>query len=251
MQNRNLNNTTERENKMREIYVPAGANIEGTIERAIKDAAANGPGEFNFNGVTVQVAGDSDPKLIYRDWNRGMLRPSNVFTVSAHPPRLLSDEQLEEDGRYRGEQRKRERLAREEYNIMRERAALILKGALAVAPFLSLKDKGGWQKAVEVNSDPYGSACVRFAENWGRLMQGQIEQGAKLEDIADECCSIADGPEGITGFMYGAAVSMLSQVWEHGEDLRRWHNLKTQIGSEGERANETGSVLNPAVFAIG
>jgi len=34
--------------------------------------------------------------------------------------------------------------------------------------------------------------------------------------------------------MYGAAVAILSKVWKHGEELRRWHNLKTQIGDEGE-----------------
>lgn len=51
--------------------------------------------------------------------------------------------------------------------------------------------------------------------------------------------------------MYGCAVSILSQVWIHGEELRRWHNLDSQIGTEGEKANESGGVLNPAVLNIG
>ena len=50
--------------------------------------------------------------------------------------------------------------------------------------------------------------------------------------------------------MYGAAVSTLVAVWEHGEALRRWHNLKTQIGNEGERANASGGVLNPALLTV-
>jgi hypothetical protein len=51
--------------------------------------------------------------------------------------------------------------------------------------------------------------------------------------------------------MYGAAVSVLSSCWEHGEELRRWHNLDVQIHDEGEKANETGAVLNPAIMCIG
>lgn len=89
-----------------------------------------------------------------------------------------------------------------------------------------------------------------FAEQWGRLMELELSRGAKLEAIADATSSEAD-TEGITGFMYGAAVSVLAQCWEHGEALRRWHNLTTQIGTEGERANESGGVLNPALLNIG
>lgn len=29
--------------------------------------------------------------------------------------------------------------------------------------------------------------------------------------------------EGITGFMYGCAVSILSQYWKYGEELRKWN----------------------------
>lgn len=51
--------------------------------------------------------------------------------------------------------------------------------------------------------------------------------------------------------MYGAAVAVLSKVWLYGERLRRWHNLATQRGNEGEKANqEDGAVLNPAIITI-
>ena len=48
---------------------------------------------------------------------------------------------------------------------------------------------------------------------------------------------------------YGA-VSTLSKVWEHGEELRRWSNLDLQIGNEGEKANESGGTLNPALLNV-
>ena len=74
--------------------------------------------------------------------------------------------------------------------------------------------------------------------------------GDELEDIAEETSHSAD-TDGITGFMYGAAVSTLASSWKHGERLRCWHNLDTQLGNEGKRANESGGTLNPAILNIG
>jgi len=74
--------------------------------------------------------------------------------------------------------------------------------------------------------------------------------GSTLQSVAKQASFDAD-IEGITGFMYGAAVSVLSQTWEHGEELRRWHNIESQIGDEGVRANDTGGTLNPALLVLG
>jgi hypothetical protein len=126
----------------------------------------------------------------------------------------------------------------------------LLKGALAVSPEkMTLRDEDGWQKTVAANTDGYGGAVIRYAELWARLMEGRISTGDTVEGCAEAASRIADN-EGITGFMYGCAVSILSQVWIHGEDLRRWHNIKTQIKNEGENANESGGVLNPALLCI-
>jgi hypothetical protein len=115
---------------------------------------------------------------------------------------------------------------------------------------MKVSDEAGWNKWREGNKDPYGKACVDYAERWADAMEKLIDKGHKLEDIAETTSHTAD-TEGITGFMYGAAVHMLAGCWEHGEALRRWHNLKTQIGAEGEKANEEGGVLNPAILNIG
>lgn len=115
---------------------------------------------------------------------------------------------------------------------------------------MKLKDEATWKKGLENNQDDYGAAGYRFAESWANLMEEKIAAGAKVADIAKETSHEAD-TEGITGFMYGCAVSVLSAVWEHGEELRQWHNLDTQIGDEGEKANETDAVLNPALLSIG
>jgi hypothetical protein len=99
------------------------------------------------------------------------------------------------------------------------------------------------------SSDPYSNRCVTYGEEWANLMEKQMADGKKLEDIAESTGHAAD-TDGITGFMYGCAVSALSKFWEYGESLRIWHNLKTQLGNEGERANKSGGVLNPALLNV-
>jgi hypothetical protein len=132
----------------------------------------------------------------------------------------------------------------------RERAAKVAE-LLAIAPAnMTLKDEAGWKLSVEKNPDPYGSAVNTYAERWARLMEARMSKGERIGDIADECSHLAD-EEGITGFMYGCAVGILSHVWIHGEALRLWHNLKSGGAEQGKKANDAGAVINPAILTIG
>ncbi len=106
-----------------------------------------------------------------------------------------------------------------------------------------------WDKFVRINTDPYGGAVVDYAKRWVDAMEAKILAGEKLEDIAKQ--TSFDCADGISGFQFGCAVSTLALCWEHGEALRRWHNLDSQIGSEGEKANKSGGVLNPALLNMG
>lgn len=102
----------------------------------------------------------------------------------------------------------------------------------------------------EKNShDDYSLGVITYTERWADLMESAINSGMKLEDVADNLSHEAD-TEGITGFMYGCAVSALAKFWVYGEQLRIWHNLDIQIGNEGEEANKSGGVLNPALLNI-
>lgn len=96
------------------------------------------------------------------------------------------------------------------------------------------------------NSDGYSRACFTYAERWAELMEKKIEEiGDARETIikyADDLSHEAD-TEGITGFMYGCAVSILSQCWEYGEELRKWHNKEYNYDGDG--------VVNPAVLKVG
>jgi len=115
---------------------------------------------------------------------------------------------------------------------------------------MKVKDQKAYDAWKDNNSDPYGKATVNYAIRWANLMEAKLAQGAALKDIAKATSHEAD-TEGITGFMYGCAVSILSQCWIHGEELRRWHNKETQLGTEGDKANESGAVLNLALLNIG
>lgn len=114
---------------------------------------------------------------------------------------------------------------------------------------MQVKDQDAWNEWVTKNTDPYGRGVIVFAERWADLMEQKMAAGAALGDIAEQTSHEAD-TEGITGFMYGCAVQALAESWEHGEQLRRWHNRGTQIGTEGEQANAEGGVLNPALLNI-
>ena len=116
---------------------------------------------------------------------------------------------------------------------------------------MQFRDKDTWDKQRTLNADdPYGNAVMDYAERWASLMEAEMAKGVSLADCASRLGHEAD-TDGITGFMYGCAVSALAKTWIHGETLRRWHNLDAQLKDEGERANESGGVLNPALLGIG
>lgn len=104
-----------------------------------------------------------------------------------------------------------------------------------------------WKKNNQ--SSDYGMGVFRFVERWADKMEKAIEDGFILENVASSLSQEAD-TEGITGFQYGCAISILAQCWEYGERLRKWHNIDSQIGTEGEKANTNGGVLNPALLRL-
>lgn len=224
--------------------------IVDTIKEMI-ELAKNGnfTAKQELNGVTVLVNGDSNADLIFRDQQRAQ----SGYTkgdIGPYPKEILSHEDLANDQRIANENKKRQEEAQAKYESKARAAREAMEAKLADIPAIELADEAGWQKFKDNNQDGYGGAVVSYAERWARLMQKEMADGKNLKDVADATSSEAD-IEGITGFMYGCAVSVLASCWKHGDQLRRWHNLKTQLGNEGEEANESGGVLNPALLCIG
>jgi hypothetical protein len=125
----------------------------------------------------------------------------------------------------------------------------IRAGILERAPeSLTLKDSATWDHFVSLNSEnPHGKGIIDFASLWARMMESEINSGKSLVATAKECSHLAD-THGITGFMYGAAVNVLSQCWIHGDGLRAWHNK--DYGKQGAEATKAGAVINPAILTI-
>lgn len=107
---------------------------------------------------------------------------------------------------------------------------------------MKVKDVKIYEDWKAKNTDPYGSCIFRYSERWADLMERELENGVRIKDVAEKLSHEAD-TEGITGFMYGVSVNILSQCWIHGEELRKWHN--------GEYDYKGDGVVNPAILAIG
>lgn len=229
--------------------VMCGSSIGPTITEAIALSVEKRRAiKFEFNGVVVSVCGDSSPELIYRDWSRALSGYIGK-NVGPYPKSVLTDAEKANDARIEAKHERKWQKRQVEYDLKARAHREAVEAKLVNAPAIELAEEAGWQKFKDNNKDGYGGAVVTYAERWARLMQVEMANGKKLEDMADATSSEAD-LEGITGFMYGCAVSTLAHCWKHGDQLRRWHNLKTQIGDEGEKANESGGVLNPALLSI-
>jgi hypothetical protein len=230
--------------------ISPGANITDTIAEGIRKATKEARViRFEFNGVIVAVAGDSDRKLLYRDWQRALSGYIDK-TIGPYPASALSDKERANDARLESEQAAKRAKVEAAYQARDRAKRTAIETKLAGAPPIALSDTARWQDFVTKNTDPYGGAVVTYAERWARLMQLAMANGNALETVAEPTSQEAD-LEGLTGFMYGCAVKALAHCWQYGEQLRRWHNLKTQLRDEGTRANESGGVLNPAVLVLG
>lgn len=221
-----------------------------TIEEMIRLAReGNFTAKQELNGITVMVNGDSNANLVFRDVRRAQLGYIKG-DVGPYPKAELTAEDKENDIRIKAENERYQQELQEKYDSKNRAHREKVEAKLANAAAIDLADEAVWQKFKDTNTDYYGNAVVSYSERWARLMQIEMANGKRLEDVAEATSHEADF-EGITGFMNGCAVSTLAACWKYGEQLRRWHNLKTQIGDEGEKANESSAVLNPALLSIG
>lgn len=238
---------------MKTLHIDDSIDLGWTIDAAIAEAIAlasedDAEVRFGFNGCELHVRKDSDPKLLRRDFFRSM---EGYFDgpVGPYPAEPLSLDQQKRDAEIKAENERRHEAQCERWRREEEEKRARLEQEVAGVEF-AVRDQGRWDHLVEVNDDPYGGGVMTYARDWALLMQVRMAAGNELEAIAKQA-SFDANIDGITGFMSGAAVSTLAEVWEHGERLRRWHNLDTQIRDEGKRANEEGGTLNPALLRMG
>ena len=100
-----------------------------------------------------------------------------------------------------------------------------------------------WETYKRVNSgESYGRGIIRYATTWVQYMEYLTKKyGMKMSEIWDRCSDLAN-VDGVTGFMYGAAASIISQVWQFGEEFRKCYNSKWNYSGAG--------TVNPAMLAV-
>lgn len=219
--------------RLAHINPHAGSNITTVIEEMRIRADAYGIRVICvFNGAQFIVEPEMSAEAAYQLWRAEIDRQGNQWSKSM-----------------KAEVSRRESKAREERDVVRgQKVKAMLEEEKIEVPDDKLE---AFNEFVRNNSsDGYSKGVVDYAIAWAVAMQQAMRNGKKIADVAEELRDEVDYG-GITGFMYGCAVSTLSQFWKYGEELRRWHNLDTQMGNEGEKANEEGAVLNPALLSIG
>lgn len=194
--------------------------------------------EFDFNEVKCLVDSSTNLEWLYRDYSNSWTMDWKIvgpdcFSVYGKK----TQEKFERLTKIKEEKAAKEELEyRNKEKKEREAFELKVKGIE-----IELKDKEGWDKSREANKSSYGKCTLDYAEGWAKLMQSEISKGKTVIQRAKET-SHQLGFLGITGFMYGCAVNILSQTWVHGEELRKWHNK--DYGHEGD------GVVNPALLSI-
>lgn len=116
---------------------------------------------------------------------------------------------------------------------------------------MKIKDEKVFTEWEKKNTDSYGSCIFRYVRRWADLMEDKIQKcytfynqcpEETIMNVAEITSKEAD-IEGITGYMYGAAVSILAQCWEYGDTLKKWHNKQYNYNGDG--------VVNPAILHVG
>lgn len=73
----------------------------------------------------------------------------------------------------------------------------------------------------EMTQDDRNNAVISYAERWANMMEQRISNGASVSEAAGQTRYEAD-QENLSWFMYGNAVRVLVNFWDHGDELRQW-----------------------------
>lgn len=219
----------------------AGNNFSTVSEKAAQIATnKNVTVEFEFNGVVCVVDKNTNLNWLYRDYSNSWTMEWKTVGPNCQPeytPNVQEEferrTKIKEEKRAKEDAEHRDKEAKEKKEFEANVRGIELE----------LSDVEGWNKSREVNSDGYGGAALDYAEGWAKMMQIEISKGKTIAECYDYTqeglCFL-----GITGFQFGCAVSILSQTWKHGEELRKVHNKKYGISEDKK------GTANPALLTI-
>ena len=211
-----------------------------TVAKDAKELATrkNFTCEFDFNGVICVVNANTNLDWLYRDYSNSWTM--GWKTVGPDCVAEYDEETKKEMKRLNDLNDEKQAEQTRQYKIKEDNERAAFKENVKGLE-MELLNGDDWAKGKSKNTDSYGACIYEYAEGWALLMQREILDGKKLQDVAEKT-SHEMGFLGITGYMYGAAVSILSHCWKHGETLRKWHNK--------EYNHEGDGVVNPALLTI-
>lgn len=109
---------------------------------------------------------------------------------------------------------------------------------------MQFSDKALWDDWKSKQSDSYGLGIFEYAERWAGLMEKAVPADKPITHEIMQSTSHEADTDGITGFMYGAAVTTLSKTWTRGEELRILHNADYGVSADKD------GVVNPAILTL-
>lgn len=201
--------------------------------------------EFEFNECICLVNSTTNLDLLSRDYMNHWIMDWKQIGADCEEEYSTSVK-LELEKRKKAQQEKFD-LQQIEYKKKEDAERLaFLNKTDGVEMEFSLKEN--WELGKSRNTDSYGACIYEYAEGWAKLMQVEAKEKGftnidvvVLSGIAQKTSHEMDFL-GITGFMYGASVQILSQCWKYGKELRKWHNK--------EYKHEGDGVVNPAILTI-
>jgi hypothetical protein len=180
---------------------------------------------FSFNGVTIKVKSDSNSDLLVRDYMRA-LRNYISTEVGPYPIAELPQEVIEQEKALEKAKEIADHNAIIDYQSQQNLKLAALVSTVEGQPMT--RDQEKWQEWFETNeNEPYSKVCFDYAELWARLMEKSLTEGKTIPEVKDDLDRQVHDCFGVTGFQHGCIISILSECWEYGDQLRRIHNLET------------------------
>ena len=185
----------------------AGENIKDCIKTMLLMSKIEGkPVQTTFNGATFSVTADTAPDEAYKLWEQTLEKNAEAYWNSSEGIKAAAEAKA-----------RAEKKAKEDAEV----------SELIKDEVLELTAEKAWNKSLRVNTDPYGSGVMRYAERWGKLMQVEMRQrGTEVltKEIVEETKFRADN-EGMSGFSWSCARNLLIQCWKHGAKLGKFEGF--------------------------
>ncbi len=200
--------------------------IASEKETSIKHAEI----EFAFNGVIITINANSNRKQIYRDYCRA--RKGYIAKMIGPNTALLTLKDRQSDNRIRSRKKRKTQKEQRTAEVARQLHAAQLKEAIKNAPMMIFKDElyiSKWKqlKIRRIRNDQNTKYLFPFMTNWARLMQKYMQDGETLDQCAKKAFAMADTDD-IDIECY-TAISILSELWIYGDQLKQWHNLSHEF----------------------